>query len=175
MAIIICVIILLITIVFWAQSVKNKAITLEEAIKTATSDITVQKKRRIDLIYNLVDRIKKYDEHEARVLSDLADKMKIENSNESTELTSAIKATAYNYPELKSSELYSNLMNELSLTENLMSRYRENYNGAVNDYERYVKQFPARDLLSILGYTVRSFERLDFDLSDDAPRNLFDR
>ena len=172
---IICIVILVIIIVFLAQSVGNRAIALEEAVKTASSDITVQRKRRIDLIYNLVDCVKQYDAHEAQLLSEIAEKMSRGMSYGEMELKSVLNATAFSHPELKSNMLYSNLMNELSVTENLMARYRENYNGAVNDYERYVKQFPARELLPVLGYTVRSFERLDFDAPDDAPKNLFDR
>lgn len=48
-------------IVFWVQSFQNKAITLEEQVNTAQSDIEVQEKRRVDLVYNLADCVKQYD------------------------------------------------------------------------------------------------------------------
>lgn len=55
------------------QSIQNKAIALEEQVKTADSDIKVQEKRRIDLIGNLVDCVKEYDKHEAETLSAVVD------------------------------------------------------------------------------------------------------
>ena len=57
------------------QSVKNKAIILEEAVYTAESDIKVQEKRRVDLVYNLADSVQQYDKHESETLKELADGM----------------------------------------------------------------------------------------------------
>ena len=48
-------------IVFGVQSSQNKAIALEEQVNTASSDIKVQEKRRVDLVYNLADCVKQYD------------------------------------------------------------------------------------------------------------------
>lgn len=172
--IIACIVFVLVLIFFFIQSTRNRAITLEEAVKTATSDVKVQEKRRIDLIYNLVDCVKNYDAHEAEVLSGLAEKMKQGSGDEEdSQVHASLNATAYQYPELKSSTLYQNLMNELSMTENLIARHRENYNGAVNDYSRYIRQFPVNSLLPMSGYQEQIFERLDFSASVDAPQNLF--
>ena len=92
---------------------------------------------------------------------------------EDSQVHASLNATAYQYPELKSSTLYQNLMNELSMTENLIARHRENYNGAVNDYIRYIRQFPANMVLPMSGYQEQVFERLDFGAPVDAPQNLF--
>lgn len=51
--------------VFGIQSAQNKAIGLEESILTADSDIKVQEKRRVDLVYNLADCVQQYDKHES--------------------------------------------------------------------------------------------------------------
>ena len=51
--------------VFGVYSSQNKAIAMEEQVKTAQSDIKVQEKRRVDLVYNLADCVKQYDSHEA--------------------------------------------------------------------------------------------------------------
>ena len=53
---------------FGVQSSQNHAISLEEQVDKAKSDINVQEKRRVDLIYNLVDCVKSYDKHEANTL-----------------------------------------------------------------------------------------------------------
>jgi LemA protein len=160
---------------FFAQLVKNHAIALEEAVKNAISDMKVQQKRRMDLIYNLVDCVKHYDAHEAEVLSMLAKKMSANvDADGEMKLHSTLNATAYRYPELAGSALYKELMNELSMTENLMARHRENYNAVVNDYMRFVQQFPADFLLPILGYQKKKFAYLEFEVSSDAPQNLFE-
>lgn len=59
--------------IFGVQSSQNKAIGLEEAVYTADSDIKVQEKRRVDLVYNLADCVKQYDQHESETLSGLAE------------------------------------------------------------------------------------------------------
>ena len=58
------------------MSIRNKAISLEEAIETAESDIEVQEKKRVDLVYNLADCVKEYDEHEAKILEEIAESRK---------------------------------------------------------------------------------------------------
>ena len=67
---------------FWVQSFQNKAIGLEESVYTAESDIKVQEKRRVDLVYNLADCVRQYDAHEAETVTELADNMSKGNSIE---------------------------------------------------------------------------------------------
>lgn len=55
--------------VFGVQSSQNKAFSLEEQVNMADSDIKVQEKRRVDLVYNLADCVKQYDKHEADTLT----------------------------------------------------------------------------------------------------------
>ena len=159
--------------IFGIQSSQNKAITLEEAVNTAASDINVQEKRRVDLVYNLADAVMQYDEHEAETLKDIAEGRG--SAGDIENVTTAITAVAEAYPELKSSENYKTFMNELSITENLIAEYRENYNKSITNYNRYVKKFPTRIFLNWTGYEVQEFERLDFNAPVDAPQNLFDR
>lgn len=157
--------------IFAVQSSQNKAIGLEEAVYTAESDIKVQEKRRVDLVYNLADCVMQYDEHESTTLTALADGMS--NGNEVNDVATAISAIAYAYPELKSNENYKQLMNELSITENMIAQYRENYNQSVTAYNRFVKKFPSRMFLDWTGYDVIDFKRLDYNAPVDAPQNLF--
>lgn len=156
---------------FWVQSFQNKAISFEEAVYTAESDINVQEKRRVDLVYNLADCVKQYDSHEAETVTKLAENMSKGNTVENA--STSIAAIGYSYPELKSNENYKQLMNELAITENLMAQYRENYNSSVNTYNRYIKKFPTRIFLDITGYEKKEFKRLDYDAPYDAPQNLF--
>lgn len=155
------------------ETVQNKAIALEEQVKTADADIKVQEKRRIDLIGNLVDCVKEYDKHEAETLSSVVDGRSNSESDIETATTS-IKAVAEAYPELKSNENYTTLMTELSMTENMIAEYRSNYNKQIKEYKRYVRKFPAKQLLGWHGYEVQEYEYLDYDAPVDAPQDLFE-
>lgn len=157
--------------VFGVQSSQNKAISLEESVSTAESDINVQEKRRVDLVYNLADCVKQYDSHESETLTKLADNMS--NGNNVEDVNTAIAAVTYSYPELKSNENYKQLMNELSTTENMIAQYRENYNKSIDKYRRYIRKFPTRIFLDWTGYEVQDYEKLDYQAPVDAPQNLF--
>lgn len=160
-------------IVFGIQSSQNKAIALEEQVNTAQSDIKVQEKRRIDLIGNLVDCVKEYDKHEAETLTAVVDGRN--SSDEDIEnVTTAIKAVAEAYPDLKSNENYTTLMTELSMTENMIAEYRSNYNKQIKEYKRYVRKFPTRQFLGMLGYEIKDYQYLDYDAPADAPQDLFE-
>lgn len=157
--------------VFGVQSAQNKAINLEESVFTADSDIKIQEKRRVDLVYNLADCVKQYDKHESETLVGLADKMS--RGSEVEDVQTSISAVAYTYPELQSNANYKQFMTELSTTENLIAQYRENYNKSVKAYNRYVRKFPTRNFLSLTGYEVQEFKQLDYNASVDAPQDLF--
>lgn len=159
--------------IFGVQSFQNHAISLEEQVESASSDIKIQEKRRVDLVYNLADCVKQYDKHESETLKAIVSG-RTSGSNDIENVTTAISAVSEAYPELKSSENYKQLMTELSMTENLIAEYRENYNKSVKSYRKYVKAFPQRSFLNMLGYDKKDFELLDFDAPETAPQNLFE-
>ena len=164
---------LVLLFVFAFQGVQNKAINLEEQISTAQSEIEIQEKRRADLIPNLVDCVKSYNEYEYNALMAVVEARGANSDEITAEITNAISAVAEQYPELKSNENYKQLMTELATTENLIASTRSNYNTWVTQYNSYIKKFPNRGILNMLGYEVQIFEKLDFDVSEDAPSNLF--
>lgn len=163
---------LIVLCIFGIQGAQNKAYILEEQVNTADSDIKVQEKRRVDLLYNLVDCVKEYDKHEADTLKSVVEARG--STGDISEVTTAITAVSEAYPELKSNENYKELMNELSMTENMISEHRSNYNVAVKEYNRYIRQFPTRMFLDILGYEAMEYSYLDYDAPVDAPQNLFE-
>jgi LemA protein len=169
-AIIVAVILLF---VFAFQGVQNKAIAYEEQISTALSDINVQEKRRADLIPNLVDCVKAYDEHEYKTLMDVINTRGSNSDDVSGVVQTTLTAVAEAYPELKSNENYKELMNELATTENLIANYRSNYNKQVKDYFQHVRKFPNRQVLNMLGYEIIDMSYLKYEVSSDAPTNLF--
>ncbi len=165
------VIAVVLLVIFGIQGVQNKAYSIEEQVNVAALDIKVQEKRRVDLLYNLADCVKQYDKHESETLISIAD---MRSSGENIEnITTVISAISEAYPELKANENYKELMNELSLTENLIAEYRSNYNKQVKEYNRYVRKFPTRMFLDMVGYENQEYQYLDYNASVDAPQNLF--
>ena len=160
--------------IFALQGVQNKAISLEEQITTAQSEIKIQEKRRADLIPNLVDCVKEYDKHEHETLMAVVKARGTDSDAAVQEIQTMVVAVAEAYPQLQSSENYRELMNELATTENLIANVRSNYNKWVTQYNSHIKKFPNRQVLSMLGYEAGGYEKLNFDVSSDAPTNLFD-
>lgn len=112
-------------------------------------------------MYNLADCVKQYDKHEADTLTAVADGRG--STGDIENVTTAITAVAEAYPELKSNENYKTLMNELSMTENMIAEHRSNYNKQVKEYKRYVRKLHIRYFLGLLGYEVQEYEYLDYN------------
>lgn len=159
--------------VFALNSVPNKVISYEEQITTAQSEIKIQEKRRADLIPNLVDCVKEYDNHEYETLMAIVEARGTNSDSSIQEIQTMINAVAEQYPDLKSNENYKELMNELSTTENKIAQVRSNYNEWITKYNSYTRKFPNRQILNFLGYEVTEYQKLTFDVSSDAPTDLF--
>lgn len=141
-------------------------------MSAADSDVKVQEKRRVDLVRNLADCVKQYDKHEYETLMGIAEGRG--SAGDLENVSTAISAVSEAYPELKSNENYKEFMNELSITENLIAEYRSNYVTQIKAYKRYVRKFPTRFYLSLLGYEVQNYTYLDYEAPVDAPQNLFE-
>ena len=174
--IIVCIVIaVVLAFIFGFQGVQNKAISFEEQISTAHSEIKVQEKRRADLLPNLVDCVKAYDEHEYQTLMDVINARGTISDASVNEIQTMINAVAEAYPDLKSSDNYKELMNELATTENLIANYRSNYNSWVKKYNQHIRKFPNKQILGCLGYEGANYTYLDYNVSSNAPTNLFDK
>lgn len=154
-------------------STSNKAIVYEEQIKESKSSIKIQEKRRVDLITNLVDTVKSYNNYEQETITKIIDARNKAMNGNIKEVKSVINAVAEQYPNLKSNENYKKIMTEMSVTENLIAEYRNNYNYQVKEYTKYIKRFPTNIILSILGYDKKEYNYLDYEVSENAPTNLW--
>lgn len=170
-----CIITFVTLCIFDVYNAQNRAISLEENVNSSLSDIKVQEKRRIDLLGNLVDCVKEYDKHEYNTLKDVV-KERSSNTTDSdvNDIKTQINAVAEQYPDLKSNKNYKTLMNEFSMTENLIAEHRTAYNNTVKNYNRYCRKFPTKIFLSLTGYEFVNYEYLNYDTSEDAPQDLFD-
>ncbi|HSP75708.1 MAG TPA: LemA family protein [Cryobacterium sp.] len=160
-------------IYLWATY--NSLVTLKVRVDEAWSDITVQMKRRADLIPNLIETVKGYAAHERAVFENVtkaraeslnaqgpADAAAAENHMQ-TALRS-IFAVAEAYPQLQASQNYLQLQGELVDTEDKIQASRRFYNGGVRELNTKIQVFPNNLIARNLGFTQRDF----FEVSDSA-------
>lgn len=164
-------------IIIWFIAVYNRFIRLNRRKDEAWSDIDVQLKRRYDLIPNLVETVKGYAAHESGLFekvtqaraqainaSGAAQKGQAENM-----LSGALKslfAVAENYPQLRASENFGKLQEELSDTENKIQAARRFYNGNVRDLNIAVETFPSNVVAKFFGFKQAEF----FEVEGEAER-----
>ena len=154
--------------VVMVAGINNRAISLEEQISGAEAQISVAEKRRVDLIYNLVDTVTAYQEYEGETM------LAITEARAAAQAGNAVlNAVSEQYPELKANENYQQLMTELAMTENSIAQYRNNYNEQVKAYNKFVRQFPNNIILGIMGYAPVETQYTDYDAPEDAPSDLF--
>ncbi|MEG0836260.1 MAG: LemA family protein [Anaerovoracaceae bacterium] len=156
-------------------STNNKAINLEEQINGANASIKVQEKRRVDLVYNLVDTVEAYAEHEKRTLQAVTDARTSAIGGNIKEASMAIQAVGEAYPELKANENYKQFMTELALTENAIAEYRNNLNQQIKSYNKFCRKFPSRVILNMMGYEKLEIQYTDYGVSEAAPHDLFNK
>lgn len=158
----------------------NGLVTLKIRVDEAWSDITVQLKRRADLIPNLVNTVKGYAKHESGVFEEVtkarAAVMDAKGVKETAEadnmLEGALKslfAVAEAYPDLKASQNFSQLQDELVDTEDKIQAARRFYNGGVRDLNTKIKLFPNNIFAGMLGFTEREFFEVEDRASVEKP------
>jgi LemA protein len=146
----------------------NNLIVLRERIKEALSQIDVQLKRRTDLIPNLVETVKGYAKHEKAVFEEVTKarsallkagslEEKAKANNMITDALKSIFAVAEAYPDLKASQNFLNLQEELTDAENKISYSRQFYNSNVLAYNTAIKQFPGNIFASMFGFKANEF------------------
>ena len=155
-------------LVLFVWSTYNSLATGKVRIKEALSGIDVQLKRRIDLIQNLIETVKGYAKHEKTVFEEVTKArtalMKAETPHEKAQsdnmLTGALKslfAVSENYPDLKASENFLQLQQELADTENKIAYSRQFYNTNVRDYNTTLANFPSGPIGRMFGFKDEEF------------------
>ena len=159
---------IVLAVLFLVHNAENTAVGMEEQISSAKSEINVQEKRRADLIPNLVECVKAYDQHEHETLLAIVKERGTDDETVNS-VQLAVYAVAEAYPELSSSENYRQLMTELATTENLIANYRNAYNQRVREYTTYVRRFPHSFFFGLTGYQPQEYEYLNYEASESAP------
>lgn len=173
MSFIVIVLVVIGLLVIFGAAMYNGLVRLNQQASEAWSDITVQLKRRYDLIPNLVNTVKGYAAHEAGVFEKVtearanamnaqgvAETAKAENQFSAT--MKSLFAVAEAYPDLKASQNFQQLQAEITDTEDKIQASRRFYNGVVRDFNTKRKIFPMNTMASMLGFKQdKEFFELD--------------
>lgn len=150
-------------LIIWLIVIFNGLVVLRNRAKEAWSDINVQLKRRYDLIPNLVETVKGYAKHEKGLFENvtkartaaLGAKGPAEQAKAENMLSGALKtlfAVSENYPQLRASENFQKLQDELTDTENKIESSRRFYNGNVRDLNIKIESFPSNIIAGMFGF-----------------------
>ncbi len=157
----------------------NGFVNLEEDVNQSYAQIENQLQRRLDLIPNLVETVKGFANQEQEVISSITEaRSKLagantvqEQANADAELSGALSrllVVVENYPDLKSSENFQQLSDELAGTENRIAVARQDYNGSVTEFNRKVRSFPGNMIAGVFGFDEKEYFEADPD-AIDAP------
>jgi LemA protein len=144
-------------------STQHQLVSKEENVKSAWSQVDIQLQRRADLIPNLVETVKGFTKEESTVFGDIANaragllnaqgpRHKIAANGQLDAAFGRLLALVENYPQLRSSDQFMRLQDELAGTENRISVARRHYNEALRDYNTFVRQFPNSIWANMLGF-----------------------
>ncbi len=159
---------IVVVLALWVLVTYNSLITLRNRVREAWSQIEVQLKRRSSLIPNLVETVKGYAKHEKGVLEEVTKARSVlmgaKNPQQAAEadnmLTGALKtlfAVSENYPQLRASENFKQLQDEISDTETKVAASRQFYNTNVLDYNNSLETVPTMWIAGMFSFQKEEF------------------
>jgi len=148
-------------------STKNQLVALDQNVKSSWSEVDVQLQRRADLIPNLVETVKGFTKEESTVFGEIANaragllsaqgpEAKIAANGRLDSAFGRLLALTENYPQLRSSDQFMRLQDELAGTENRISVARKRYNDSLQVYNTSVLQFPNSIWAGMAGFHQNS-------------------
>ena len=149
----------------------NTIQTLDERVNQAKGQIETQLQRRADLVPNLVATVKGVAKQESTIFTSIAQsRARLSGAVQSGDIGEMAKANqelnqgigrllaiVENYPELRSSESFRALQDQLEGTENRIAVARQDYNAAVGEYNAYIRRFPYNLTAKIFGLGPREY------------------
>jgi LemA protein len=180
----IIVLAILVIVILWIFSMYNGLVRLRNQVKNAWSQIDVQLKRRHDLIPNLVETAKGYMKHERETLdsitqarshaveaSGVADQAKAEG--ELSNALSRFMLVVENYPDLKASQNFLSLQEELSSTENKVGFARQFYNDQVQTFNTKIESVPTNIMANMFNFKQAEFFEIETPAEREVPKVQF--
>ena len=172
--------IIIVLFILFVISIYNSLVVARQKVKNAWSQIDVQLQRRFDLVPNLVETVKGYMNHEKETFEKIAAlrtswadaktvSEKAELNNQLSSTLKTIMAVSENYPELKASQNFLDLQEELRNTENKISYSRQFYNDSVTMYNTKLELFPSNIVANMFNFQKRELFAAE---SDEARKNV---
>ena len=163
---------LVVLVIAWLVAVYNGLITLRNRTDEAWSDIDVKLKRRYDLIPNLVETVKGYASHESgtmeKVIQARAAAMGAQSTHDKAQAENALSQTlkslfaiAENYPDLKASQNFLQMQDDLKDAEDKIQAARRFYNANVRDFNTKIQVFPNNLIATKLSFKKYEFFEID--------------
>ena len=157
----------------------NGMVAKDESVQSTWAQVQNQYQRRMDLIPNLVNTVKGYATHEESVFTEIAEARAKAGgvvNVDSTMLDDPEQFKKYqqvqdslgaslqrllviteNYPQLQANQNFLALQDELSGTENRISTERKRFNDTVQDYNRYIREFPRSIIANMSGFRTKAY------------------
>ena len=164
----------------------NSLVRLRNQVRNAWAQIDVQLKRRHDLIPNLMETVKGYMQHERETLESVTNARNLAQgaigkgvgaqSKAEAELSGALGrllVVVENYPDLKASQNFLALQEELTSTENKISFSRQFYNDSVLSYNNKTQMFPSNVVATVTGFKASEFFEVEVAAEREAPKVSF--
>jgi LemA protein len=178
MLVAIIVIVVIIVLALVLIGAYNGMVRARNKVDEAWSGIDVQLKRRHDLIPNLVETVKGYAAHErgtfdsvtqarANAINAQGPQAQAQAENVLSGALKSLFAVAEAYPDLKASQNFRDLQEEVTSTEDRIAYARQFYNDSVRTYNTKIQQFPAVILASMFNFDKREF--FDAEPGDTEP------
>ncbi|MCD6270309.1 LemA family protein [bacterium] len=175
---------IVVLIVLWFIIDYNGLVKLKNRSKEAWSDIDVQLKRRYNLIPNLIETVKGYAAHEKEVFEKVTQARSMamsaknmeERANAENMLTNTLKslfAVSENYPDLKASQNFLELQNELRDTEDKIQAARRFYNANVRDLNIKIEAFPSNIVARMFNFKKMELFELEEPADREVPKAKF--
>lgn len=154
---------IIVLFILFAVSMYNRLVRLRNNREQAFADVDVQLKLRHDLIPQLVDSVKGYMGHERGVLTDITEARtnamkattineKIEAENKLSTALEGLKVSVEAYPDLKASQNFMELQNEISDVENKIAAARRFFNSATKELNVATELFPSNLIATLFNF-----------------------
>ena len=173
-------------VLLYVMGIYNRLVRLRALVKEGFSGITVQLRRRADLIPNLVETVQGYATHEREVFEEVSANRSKALSAGSVEATAQadmqmsgllgrLFAVAEAYPELKANTNFLQLQDQLANIEGELQSARRYYNATVRDLNSTIQSFPPLLIARPMGFTEEPFYQDDDPAIQSAPKVSFAR
>lgn len=170
--VLLCIVGIIVLGIIYAIGIHNNLITLQENVQSEYANLDTMLQRRADLIPNLVNTVKGFASHENEVIDKITEARaklvnassvedKAEANNELTNSLNALMVVVENYPDIKSSENFTQLSDELAGTENRIAVARKDYNDAVKTLNTAIKKFPGSVFAGMFGIEQAKYFEAD--------------